>query len=86
MGSIILLIALLTVIHTKTQVNFFEHFMLGHSDIGHFTEELKSAPAGHGLRSDSFDNTRFGWHFVSLMYILVPGLFIQRTVSPTREA
>ncbi len=71
--SIILLIVLLTVVHTKIQVNFFEHFMLGHSDIGHFTEELKNALAGRGLRSDSFENTRFGWHFVPLMYALVPG-------------
>ncbi len=71
--SIILLIALLTVIHTNIQVNFFEHFMLGHSDIGHFTEELKNALAGRGLRSDSFENTRFGWHFVPLMYVLLPG-------------
>jgi uncharacterized membrane protein len=72
-GSIILLIALLTVVHTRIQLNFFEHFMLGHSDIGHFTEELKNALAGRGLRSDSFDNTRLGWHFVPLLYVLAPG-------------
>lgn len=72
-ASIILLIALATVVHTAVQMNFFEHFMLGHADIGHFTEELKNALAGRGLRSDSFENTRLGWHFVPLMYVLVPG-------------
>ncbi len=72
-ASIILLIALATVVHTAIQINFFEHFMLGHADIGHFTEELKNALAGRGLRSDSFENTRLGWHFVPLMYLLVPG-------------
>jgi len=72
-ASIILLIALATLVHTAIQINFFEHFMLGHADIGHFTEELKNALAGRGLRSDSFENTRLGWHFVPLMYALVPG-------------
>lgn len=72
-GSILLFVALLTLIHTRIQLNYFEHFMLGHADIGHFTEELKNALAGRGLRSDSFDNTRLGWHFVPLMYVLVPG-------------
>ncbi len=72
-ASLVALILLLTVIHTRIQINFFDHFMLGHADIGHFTEELKNALAGRGLRSDSFDNTRLGWHFVPLMYALAPG-------------
>ncbi|MGB2984345.1 MAG: DUF2079 domain-containing protein [Phycisphaerae bacterium] len=72
-GSLVLLIAVLTIVHTRTQINFFEHFMLGHADFGHFTEELKNALAGRGLRSDSFENTRLGWHFVPLLYVLVPG-------------
>jgi len=72
-GSILLLLVLLTVVHTRLQINFFEHFMLGHADFGHFTEELKNALVGRGLRSDSFDNTRLGWHFVPLLYVLVPG-------------
>ena len=46
--------------------------MLGHADFGHFTKELKNALAGRGLRSDSFENTRLGWHFVPLMYVFVP--------------
>ncbi|MCH7596364.1 MAG: DUF2079 domain-containing protein, partial [Planctomycetes bacterium] len=72
-ASIVVAIALLTLIHTRLQIQFFEHFMLGHSDFGHFTEELKNVLAGRGLRSDSFDNTRLGWHFVPLLYLLVPG-------------
>ncbi len=71
--SLLVLIALLTIVHTRIQINFFEHFMFGHADIGHFTEELKNALAGRGLRCDSFDNTRLGWHFVPLLYVLVPG-------------
>ncbi len=62
----------LTVLHTGVQINFFDHLMLGHADMGHFTEELKNALAGRGLRSDSFANTRLGWHFVPLLYVLVP--------------
>lgn len=72
-GSIVFFIAMLTLIHTLIQINFYEHFMLGHADFGHFTEELKNAWAGRGLRSDSFENTRLGWHFVPLLYLLVPG-------------
>ncbi|MCH7885752.1 MAG: DUF2079 domain-containing protein [Planctomycetes bacterium] len=71
--SILIFIAVLVIAHTGVQINFFEHFMLGHADFGHFTEELKNALAGRGLRSDSFENTRLGWHFVPLMYLLVPG-------------
>jgi uncharacterized membrane protein len=72
-ASLAALIALFTVVHTRIQINFFDHFMMGHADVGHFTEELKNALAGRGLRSDSFDNTRLGWHFVPLLYVLVPG-------------
>lgn len=72
-GSIVAFVLILTVVHTRLQINFFEHFMLGHADFGHFTEELKNALAGRGLRCDSFDNTRLGWHFVPLLYVLVPG-------------
>lgn len=71
--SIVLLILAATILHTRIQINFFEHFMLGHSDIGHFTEELKNSLAGRGLRSDSFENTRLGWHFTPLLYSLAPG-------------
>ncbi|MDO8631216.1 MAG: DUF2079 domain-containing protein [Phycisphaerales bacterium] len=72
-ASLAALIALFAVVHTRIQINFFDHFMMGHADVGHFTEELKNALAGRGLRSDSFDNTRLGWHFVPLLYVLVPG-------------
>ena len=71
--SIVLLILAATILHTRVQINFFEHLMLGHSDIGHFTEELKNCLAGRGLRSDSFENTRLGWHFTPLLYFLAPG-------------
>lgn len=71
--SLFALIALLTAMHFSIQMTFYNHLMLGHADIGHFTEELKNALAGRGLRSDSFDNTRLGWHFVPLMFLLVPG-------------
>ncbi len=74
--SIALLVVLLTLAHTRIQLNFFNHFMLGHADFGHFTEELKNALAGRGLRCDSFENTRLGWHFVPLLYLLVPGYAI----------
>ena len=70
------LIGLLTLIHTRIEINFFEHFMFGHADVGHFTEELKNALAGRGLRSDSFDNTRLCWHFSPLLYSLVPGYIL----------
>lgn len=72
-GVILLCIAALTLVHTLIQITYFDHFMLGHADIGHFTEELKNVLAGRGLRCDSFENTRLGWHFVPLMYALVPG-------------
>jgi len=71
--SLLTLIGLATLVHTLVQLNFFNHFMLGHADFGHFTEELKNAWLGRGLRSDSFPNTRLGWHFVPLLYALVPG-------------
>lgn len=71
-AALVAAIALLVVVHTRIQINFFEHFMLGHADIGHYAEELKNAAAGRGLRCDSFPNTRLGWHFVPLMYVLVP--------------
>lgn len=71
-GSLVLLIVTMTVIHTRIQINFFEHFMLGHADMGHFAEELKNVLAGRGLRSDSFPNTRLGWHFTPLLYLLAP--------------
>jgi len=71
--SVCLLIGVLVLIHTRLQINFFEHFMLGHADIGHRTEELKNALAGRGLCSDSFDNVPMAWHFTPLMYVLVPG-------------
>jgi uncharacterized membrane protein len=70
------LIGLLTLIHTRIEINFFDHFMFGHADVGTFTEELKNALAGRGLRSDSFDNTRLGWHFTPLLYSLVPGYIL----------
>jgi uncharacterized membrane protein len=73
---LISLIGLLTLIHTRIEINFFEHFMFGHADVGHFTEELKNVLAGRGLRSDSFDNTRLGWHFVPLQFVLVPGYIL----------
>ncbi len=71
--SIVFLVLTFIVIHTRIQINFFEHFMLGHSDFGHFTEELKNCLAGRGLRSDSFENTRLGWHLTPLLYVLAPG-------------
>lgn len=71
--SILLLILAATILHARIQINFFEHFMLDHSDFGHFTEELKNSLAGRGLRSDSFENTRLGWHFTPLLYSLAPG-------------
>lgn len=74
--SLTLVVAVLTLVHTRLQINFFEHFMLGHADMGHFTEELKNALAGRGLRSDSFPNTRLGWHFTPLEYLLVPGYWL----------
>ncbi|MFH1110762.1 MAG: DUF2079 domain-containing protein [Planctomycetota bacterium] len=77
--SLILLIGAATLLHTRIQINFFEHFMLGHSDIGHFTEELKNCLAGRGLRSDSFENTRLGWHFTPLLYVLAPGYALCRS-------
>jgi uncharacterized membrane protein len=73
LASLSALLLLLVVIYTRLQINFFEHFRLGHADFGHFTEELKNALAGRGLRCDSFENTRFGWHFVPMLYVLVPG-------------
>ncbi len=72
-ASLVALVLAFTVVHARLQINFFEHFMLGHADFGHFTEELKNALAGRGLRCDSFENTRLGWHFVPLLYVLVPG-------------
>lgn len=72
-ASLVVLVLAFTFVHTRLQINFFEHFMLGHADFGHFTEELKNALAGRGLRCDSFENTRLGWHFVPLLYVLVPG-------------
>jgi uncharacterized membrane protein len=77
--SLILLIGAATLFHTRIQINFFEHFMLGHSDIGHFTEELKNCLVGRGLRSDSFENTRLGWHFTPLLYVLAPGYALCRS-------
>jgi len=74
--SLVALTALLTVVHTRIEINYFDHFMFGHADIGHFTEELKNALIGRGLRSDSFDNTRLGWHFVPLQYVLVFGYLL----------
>lgn len=74
-------IALLTALHVQIQLNFYNHFMFGHADIGHFTEELKNALAGRGLRSDSFDNTRLGWHFVPLMFVLVPGYALWPSIT-----
>ncbi len=74
--SLVVFIIVLTYVHTRLQINFFEHFALGHADFGHFTEELKNVLAGRGLRSDSFDNTRLGWHFVPMLYLLVPGYWL----------
>jgi len=74
--SIVLLIGVLTLTHTRIQINFFEHFMLGHADFGHYTEEFKNALLGRGLRSDSFPNTRLGWHFSPLLYVMVPGYWL----------
>jgi len=73
LASICLLVGVLVLVHTRLQINFFEHFMLGHADIGHRTEELKNALAGRGLSSDSFENVPMAWHFTPLMYALVPG-------------
>lgn len=69
---IVALIAGLAAMHVVIEVNFWRHLMLGHADIGHFAEELKNVWAGRGLRCDSFENTRLGWHFVPLLYILAP--------------
>ncbi|MEK6798817.1 MAG: DUF2079 domain-containing protein [Planctomycetota bacterium] len=71
--TLVVLVGVLTWVHTRIQINFFEHFMLGHSDVGHYAEELKNALLGRGLRSDTFANTRLGWHFSPLLYVLVPG-------------
>ena len=71
--SLVGLLVAVVAIHTRLQIVFFEHFSLGHADFGHFTEELKNAWAGRGLRCDSFENTRLGWHFSPLLYVLVPG-------------
>ncbi len=79
--SLVFVIGLLTAVHVAIQLNYYNHFMLGHADIGHFTEELKNALAGRGLRSDSFNNTRLGWHFVPLMFVLVPGYAIWPSIT-----
>ncbi len=68
-----IVVVITTWAHTQLQTVLFEHFMLGHADIGHFTEELKNALLGRGLRSDSFENTRLGWHFTPLLFALAPG-------------
>lgn len=66
------LIIVLVVIHTSIQLDHYDHFRMGHADVGHFVEELKNCLWGRGLRSDSFDNIRLGWHFTPLLYVLVP--------------
>lgn len=73
LAAIIVLIALAVVVHVQIQRNFFEHFLLGHADMGNYAEELKNCLAGRGLRSDSAPYTRLGWHFVPLYYALAPG-------------
>jgi uncharacterized membrane protein len=75
-GSIVAAIVALTVVHTIIQINFFEHFMLGHADFGHYLEEFKNVLTGRGLRCDSFPHTRFGQHFVPLIFILLPGYML----------
>jgi len=69
-------IVVLTVVHTRIQINFYEHFMLGHADFGHYTEELHNLLAGRGPRSDSFECTRFGLHFTPLIFVLAPGYWL----------
>lgn len=69
---LVVLILVMVVMHTAIQRNYYEHFMLGHADIGHYLEELKNSLVGRGLRSDSFDYVRHGWHFVPLMHGMVP--------------
>lgn len=80
-AGVLLAIAVLTFIHVRIQLNYYNHFMFGHADIGHFTEELKNALDGRGLRSDSFENTRLGWHFVPLLYVLVPGYALWPSIT-----
>lgn len=70
--TIACLVIAATVVHTRLQIAFFEHFMLGHADFGHYLEELKNALAGRGLRCDSFANTRLGWHFSPSLFVMAP--------------
>jgi len=75
------LILVLVIVHVSIQLNFFDHFQMGHADVGHFAEELKNCLRGRGLRSDSFDNIRLGWHFTPLLYILVPFFAIWPSIT-----
>jgi len=68
---VLVAIAVLTVVQVRIQVNFFEHFLLGHSD----------PPDGRvwqflGLRSDGLPNARLGWHFNPLIFVLAPGYLL----------
>ncbi len=79
LAVILSLVIALTLVHTGIQRNYYDHFMFGHADIGHYLEEMKNCLAGRGLRSDSFDFVRHGWHFVPLFHVVVPFFWLWPT-------
>ncbi len=61
-----------TVWHTLQQVNFWQHFLLGYADFGLFTTELEHCLPWKDVGSARFSDTRMGYHFVPMFYLLVP--------------
>ncbi len=69
---LVVAIVLSTVWHTLQQVHFWRHFLLGYADFGLFTTELEHCLPWKDVGSARFSDTRMGYHFVPMFYLLSP--------------
>lgn len=69
---LVALIALLTFLHVRMQLDAWRLMSFGYHDIGHFARALHSAVNGRGLWVDSLNRSLLGEHAFFLLLVLVP--------------
>lgn len=78
LAALIVAIIIATVWHAWMQREFWRHFMLGYADFGLYTRELEYCLYNNDI-ADRWANTRMGYHFEPLFYLLAPAYALFRS-------
>jgi uncharacterized membrane protein len=71
-GLLVAGIIVATAWHAFAQYRFWQNFSFGYADFGFFTTELENCLPYKETGATRFANTRLGYHFIPLFYLLTP--------------